>query len=89
MGKLSYGLGKIYWVKVSILQHIFEGLSFAGKIKKQIQALIWVLRYPNQNLDQASVLVAARTGKAATGANGITLHYVFHVPVKTCVCYFV
>ena len=42
-----------------------------------------VLRYPNQNLDQTSVLVTASTGKAATVINGITSHSAFHPPVKS------
>ena len=42
-----------------------------------------VLRYPNQNLDQPSVLVTASTGKAATGINGVTLHSAFYLPVKS------
>ena len=42
-----------------------------------------VLRYPNQNLDQPSVLVTSSTGKAATVINGITLHSAFHLPVKS------
>ena len=42
-----------------------------------------VLRYPNQNNDQPSVLVIASTGKAATDINDITLHSAFHLPVKS------
>ena len=42
-----------------------------------------VLRYPNQNLDQPSVLVTASTGKTATGMNGVTLHFAFHLRVKS------
>ena len=42
-----------------------------------------VLRYPNQNLDEPSVLVTASTGKAATGINGTTLHSAFHLPVNS------
>ena len=42
-----------------------------------------VLRYPNQNFDQSSVLVTASTGKAATGVSGITLHSAFDFPVKS------
>ena len=42
-----------------------------------------VLRHPNQNLDQRSVLVTVSAGKAATGVYGITLHYAFHLPVKS------
>ena len=42
-----------------------------------------VLRYSNQNLDQPSVLATASTGKAATGIDGITLHSVFHLRVKS------
>ena len=41
-----------------------------------------VLRYPNQNLDQLSVLVTASTGKAATGVNDITVHSTFNLPDK-------
>ena len=36
-----------------------------------------VLRYPNQNLDQSSVLVTASTGNTAIGVNDITLHSAF------------
>ena len=43
---------------------------------------IRVLRDPNQNLDQPSVLVTLCTGKAATGGNGIALDAAFHLPVK-------
>ena len=42
-----------------------------------------ILRYPNQSLDEPSVLVTASTGKAATNINGTTLHSAFHLPVKT------
>ena len=42
-----------------------------------------ILRYPNQNLDQPSVLVTASTGKAASGDHVITLHYVFYLPFKS------
>ena len=42
-----------------------------------------ILRYPNQTLDEPSVLVTASTGKAATNINGTTLHSAFHLPVKT------
>lgn len=38
-----------------------------------------VLRHPNQNLNQPSVLVTVSAGKAATGVYGITLHYAFHL----------
>ena len=33
-----------------------------------------IMRYPNQNLDQSSLLVTSSTGKVATGINGTTLH---------------
>ena len=49
----------------------------------EYQIVLWVLRYPNQNLDQPSVLETASTGKAATDINGITLHSAFHLPVKS------
>ena len=42
-----------------------------------------VLKYPNQCLDQPSVLITASTGKAATGINGTTLHSAFHLPVSS------
>ena len=42
-----------------------------------------ILRYPNQTLDEPSVLVTASTGKAATNINGTTLHSAFHLPIKT------
>ena len=42
-----------------------------------------ILRYPNQNLDNPSVVVTASTGKAATNVNGITLHSAFNLPVKS------
>ena len=52
-------------------------------IKAVTEYLKWVWRYPNQNLDQPSVLVTASTRKAATGINGITLHSAFHFPAKS------
>ena len=52
-------------------------------IKAITEYLKQVLRYPNQNLDQPSVLVTASTGNAVTGINGITLHSSFHLPVKS------
>ena len=57
------------------------GKSFLSKAITEY--LKRVLRYPNQNLDQPSVLVTAYTGKVATGINGITLHFAFHLPVKS------
>ena len=47
-----------------------------------IRYLKSLLRYPNQNLDQPSLLVTASTGKAATGVDGITVYSTFHLPVK-------
>ena len=67
-------------------QVFLGGGSGVGKsflIKAITEYLKRVLRYPNQNLHQPSVLVAASTGKAATGINGITLHSAFHLPVKS------
>ena len=45
--------------------------------------MTWVLRYANQNLDQSFLLVYASTGEAATDVSGITLHTVFHLPIKS------
>ena len=56
-------------------QIFLSGGAGVGKIfliKTITEYLKRVLRYPNQNLDQPSVLVTASTGKAATGINGIT-----------------
>ena len=68
-------------------QMFLSGGTGVGKsflIKPITEYLRQVLRYPNQNLDQSSVLVTASTGKAATGVNGITLHSAFHyVSVKS------
>ena len=59
------------------------GIRKSFLIKAITEYLKRVLRYPNQNLDQPSVLVTASAGKAATGINGITLHSAFHLPVKS------
>ena len=48
------------------------GIGKSFLIKVITQYLTRVLRYPNQNLDQPSVLVTTSTGKAATSINGIT-----------------
>ena len=67
-------------------QTFLSGGTGVGKsflIKAITEYLKRVLRYPNQNPDQPSVLVTASTGKAATGINGITLHSAFHLPVKS------
>ena len=58
-----------------------NGKSFL--IKGIAEYLKQVLRYPNQNIDQPSVLVTASTGKPATGINGFTLYSAFHFPVKS------
>ena len=50
------------------------GIGKSFLIKAITKYLKQVLRYPNQNLDQPSVLVTASTGKAATGVNGIKLY---------------
>ena len=54
----------------------FKQSGGAGVGKRLSQAvteyLKRFLRYPNQNLDQSSVLVTASTGKAATVINDIT-----------------
>ena len=57
------------------------GKSFLSKAITEY--LKRVLRYPNQNLDQPSVLVTASTGKAGTGFSGVTLHSAFHLPVTS------
>ena len=59
-----------------------NGIGKSFLIKVVTEYLKLVLRYPNQNLDQPSVLVTVFTGKAATGMNGLTLHSLFHLPVK-------
>ena len=62
------------------------GVAGVGKsflIKAITEYLKWVLRCPNQNLDQPSVLVTVSTGKVATGTNGIILHSAFHLLVKS------
>ena len=53
------------------------GIGKSFLVKAITEYLKRVLRYPNQSLDQQSVLVTASTGKAATGINGITLHSAF------------
>ena len=63
-----------------------SGCAGVGKsflIKAIAEYLKRVLRYPNQNLDQPSVLVTASTGKVAKGINGVTWHSAFHLPVKS------
>ena len=57
------------------------GIGKSFLIKPITKYLKGVLRYPNQNLDQPSVVVTASTGKVATGISGITLDSVFHLPV--------
>ena len=57
------------------------GKSFL--IKAITEYLKWVLRYPNQNLDQPSVPVTACTGQSATGISGITLQSAFNLPIKS------
>ena len=52
-------------------------------IKSITEYLKRVLLYPNQNHDQPSVLVTASIRKIATYINGITLHSVFHLSVKS------
>ena len=59
------------------------GVSKSFSIKAISEYVKRVLRYPNQNLDEPSVLVIASTGKAATGINDITLYSAFHLPVKS------
>ena len=44
------------------------GVGKSFLIKAITEYLKRLLRYPNQNLDQPSVLVTAYTGKAATGS---------------------
>ena len=56
------------------------GVRKSFLIKAITELLKQVLRYPNQNLDQPSV---DPKGKAATGINGITLHFAFHLTVKS------
>ena len=48
------------------------GVGKSFLIKAVTEYLKRVLRYPNQILDQPSVVVSASTGKAATGIHGIT-----------------
>ena len=59
------------------------GIGNSFLIRAVIEYLKRVLRYPNQNPDQASVLVTTSTRKAATGINDITLHSAFHLPFKS------
>ena len=63
-------------------QIFLSGGAGVGKsflIKAVTEYLKRVLRYPNQNLDQPSILVTAYTGKAGTDINGITvLHCILH-----------
>ena len=66
-------------------QIFLSGCAGVGKsfiIKAINEYFKWVLRFPNQNFDQAFILVTASTRKAATGINGITLHSAFHLSVK-------
>ena len=49
-------------------------------ITEYLKRTLW---YPNQNLDQLSVLVTVSAWKAARGVNGITLHFVFHLAAKS------
>ena len=58
-------------------QTFLSGGAGVGKsflVKAITEYLKRVLRYPNQNSDQPSVLVTASTEKAAAGINGIALH---------------
>ena len=67
-------------------QIFLSGGAGVGKsflIKAITEYLKRVLRYPNQNLDQPSVLVTASTGKVATDINGIALHSAFQLPLKS------
>ena len=69
-----------------LFQIFLSGGAGVGKsflIKAITEYFKRVLRYPNQNPDQPSVLVAASTDKAATGINCISLHSAFHLPVKS------
>ena len=50
------------------------GVGKSFLVKAITEYLKRVLRYPNQNFDQPSVLVTASTEKAAAGINGIALH---------------
>ena len=59
------------------------GIGKSFLIKAVTEYFKRALSYPNQNLDQPSVLVTASTRKAATGINVITLHSAFHLPVKS------
>ena len=55
-------------------QIFLSGGAGVGKsflVKAITECLKRVLRYPKQNLDQPSVLVAASTGKVAAGINGV------------------
>ena len=60
----------------------FQVFLSGGASVEKTKYLKRVLRYPNQSLDQPSVLVTTSTGKAATGINNITLHPAKHLPVK-------
>ena len=67
-------------------QIFLSGGAGVGKIfliKTITEYLKRVLRYPNQNLDQPSVLVTASTSKVATDINGIALHSAFQLPLKS------
>ena len=48
-----------------------------------IECLKWVLRYPNQKLDQPSIPMTASTWKDVRGFNSITLHSAFHLTFKS------
>ena len=59
------------------------GVGKSLLIKAITEYLKRVLQYPNQNLDQPSVLVTASTSKVATDINGIALHSAFQLPLKS------
>ena len=58
------------------------GIGISFLMKAITEYLQRVLRYPNQNLDQPSVLVTASTVKAATVINGITFVFCIFSPYK-------
>ena len=70
-----------YIITIFLIGGAGTGKCFLVKVTTEY--LKRVLRYPNQNLDQPSVLGTASTEKAATVINGITLHSACHLPVKS------
>ena len=70
---------------LKLFQIFLSGGAGVGEsfLIKAITECLRVLRYPNQNFDQPSVLVTASIEKAATDINSITQHSAVYLPVKS------